>query len=288
MSSPSTKTIKKLCALSGNTCAFPKCTTLLVDEESNSFVGEVCHIEGKRPYSARYDLNQKDEERDAFENLILMCPTHHKIIDDDSESYTVEWLQQIKSNCELRYIANPELNSTQEKLIELLEKHLRLVEDNSSLDIEEENSILTKWTKNEGVNIAASSQAIPDFPFIFPEYRAADSNKDYWGNPFSWSGTDRLFELGGWTEIWNFPHTMNHCSYGRFMIRWRSANPNVLVETAVGYSKSHAIHSQIGTFGYMLGTVCEQPLFNFAYTLNNNKANLVDIYYELKFWQAAP
>jgi hypothetical protein len=46
--------------------------------------------------------------------------------------------------------------------------------------------------------------------------------------------------------------------------------------------------AKTGSFGYMFGTNCEQPLFKFASTVKGNKSNLVDIYYELKFWQAAP
>lgn len=150
MSSPSQITIKRLFALSGNICAFRKCTQTLIDERSGSVLAEICHIKGKRPNSPRYDVSQNDEERDAFENLILMCPIHHKIIDDDEISYTVERLQQIKSNYESRPTASAQLNPTQQKLEALLERHLQLlVEEKQSLDdsranIKEENSHLTK------------------------------------------------------------------------------------------------------------------------------------------------
>jgi hypothetical protein len=29
-------------------------------------------------------------ERHAYANLVLMCPTHHTVIDDDEEAYTVD------------------------------------------------------------------------------------------------------------------------------------------------------------------------------------------------------
>jgi hypothetical protein len=38
----------------------------------------------------------------------------------------------------------------------------------------------------------------------------------------------------------------------------------------------------------MSGSNCEQPMFKFAGTVKGNKSTLVDIFYELKFWQAAP
>lgn len=91
-------TIKKLFALSSNRCAFPKCPTPLI--EGDTTVGEICHIAGSSPQGPRYDPNQSDEQRDGFDNLILCCPTHHKVIDDDLESYTVERLHRMKAEHE--------------------------------------------------------------------------------------------------------------------------------------------------------------------------------------------
>jgi hypothetical protein len=144
------------------------------------------------------------------------------------------------------------------------------------------------WTKNGGVNIATSSAAIPPFPRTLSGFRSADNNKDYWGNSFDWKGTIRIFEGAGWTEIPDFPHTMNHCSDGVFMIRWRSANPDVRVATTVAYSKDNASGGKTGEFGYMYGSNCEEPLFKFNGTLRGNDSTLVDIYYELRFWRATP
>lgn len=66
----------------------------------NTLVGEVCHIKGSRPGSARYDSAQSATERNHRDNLILMCPTHHTVIDDDEISYPVERLLLIKRDHE--------------------------------------------------------------------------------------------------------------------------------------------------------------------------------------------
>lgn len=149
-----------------------------------------------------------------------------------------------------------------------------------------------QWTKNGGVNIAASSAAIPAFPRLLSGFRPAGKSKDYWDNElsedFKLKGTIRVHEGGDWDGIYEFPYTMNSCSAGVFMIRWRSANPDVLVESTVAHSPETASRGKTGKFGYMYGTNCEQPLFKFGRALNGNESNLVDIYYELKFWQAAP
>ena len=64
---------------------------------NQTLTGEVCHIKGARPGSARYDSSQADVERHGYGNLVLMCPTHHTVIDDDEEAYSVERLRKIKA-----------------------------------------------------------------------------------------------------------------------------------------------------------------------------------------------
>jgi hypothetical protein len=100
MAGPTQATIKRLFAVSGNRCAFPGCKTPLVHSASGKVTGRICHIKARKPGWARYDPDQTDEERHAFENLILMCPVHHDVIDSDEETYTVEKLQEIKARHE--------------------------------------------------------------------------------------------------------------------------------------------------------------------------------------------
>jgi hypothetical protein len=107
MREPSRPTVKRLFALSGNRCAFPKCGVPVVDPPSGSVLVEICHIQGENPGAARFDASQTDEERQAFENLILLCGIHHKVIDDDQESYTVERLRQIKTQQEAKLASSP-------------------------------------------------------------------------------------------------------------------------------------------------------------------------------------
>jgi len=94
-SGPSITDYKKLFARSGNRCAFPKCRASIIHEDT--LLGEVAHIKGLNVGSARHDKTQTPEERNAYPNLILLCPNHHTIIDDDELSYTVERLNSIKA-----------------------------------------------------------------------------------------------------------------------------------------------------------------------------------------------
>lgn len=98
------KIVKQLFALSGNLCAFPDCTERIVDS-SDTIIGEICHIKGHKPNSARYDPKQTDAERRSFDNLILMCGKHNKIVDDNNNhhKYTVEWLRRVKAQHEAKH-----------------------------------------------------------------------------------------------------------------------------------------------------------------------------------------
>ncbi len=71
------KTIKALFAKSGNICAFPDCEQVLITDE-NQVIGEICHIYDANK-GGRYNSKQTDEDRRDISNLILFCPTHHKI-----------------------------------------------------------------------------------------------------------------------------------------------------------------------------------------------------------------
>ena len=96
MAGPSEKTVKRLFALSRNRCAYPKCDTPIV-HPSGTITGEVCHIKAQKPGGPRYDLQQSDDARHAFENLLLLCSVHHRIVDDRPDTYTVELLGDMKA-----------------------------------------------------------------------------------------------------------------------------------------------------------------------------------------------
>jgi len=63
-------------------------------------IGEVCHIKAQNKGGPRYDPNQTATERHGYDNLILMCSPHHTVIDDDEDTYTVEYLHRLKEKPE--------------------------------------------------------------------------------------------------------------------------------------------------------------------------------------------
>lgn len=93
-------TIKRLFARSLNRCAFPGCSSMIVDDESDTMIGEMCHIEGIGKKALRHNKTLTREQRDAYDNLILLCSNHHAIIDHDDKTYTVEVLRRMKAEHE--------------------------------------------------------------------------------------------------------------------------------------------------------------------------------------------
>lgn len=97
---------KMLWGRSASRCAMPDCRRELVVErkmkpDPNSLVGQMAHIKGENEGAARYDASMTNKERDCYDNLILMCNVHHKVIDDQYNYYTVDRLQEMKNNHEI-------------------------------------------------------------------------------------------------------------------------------------------------------------------------------------------
>jgi len=107
MSQVSTATTKRLFAVSGNHCAFPKCPLELVDRLSGKVTGRICHIRAAREGGPRYDPDQTDTERHGYANLVLLCPIHHDVVDSDETSYTIDRLLKLKADHESRFTGAP-------------------------------------------------------------------------------------------------------------------------------------------------------------------------------------
>jgi DNA-binding CsgD family transcriptional regulator len=82
MQGPSLTAVKVLYALSGNICYYTGCDLEMTNPTWKRVRGQVAHIAGENPDSARYDAGQASQERRAYDNLILLCPLHHNLIDD--------------------------------------------------------------------------------------------------------------------------------------------------------------------------------------------------------------
>lgn len=102
MSEPSLPTIKRLFAESGCRCAFPDCATQIV-LDTGEIIGEICHIKARNARGPRHDPAQSDVERQGYDNLLLLCPTHHKTVDAQPAVYTVDVLYEMKLQAAAEY-----------------------------------------------------------------------------------------------------------------------------------------------------------------------------------------
>ncbi len=102
----SEKTRKILWAKSGNRCPMCPQTLVLDINGKNTIVGEECHIVSAKPNGPRHRILP---DYDAYDNLILMCSVHHKIIDDNENVYTEEILKMLKKNHEKNISKNAKI-----------------------------------------------------------------------------------------------------------------------------------------------------------------------------------
>ncbi len=93
----STRDRKLLWARAGGTCALCK-SHLTADAKGNDrdvVLGEEAHIVSEEVNGPRYRPMPKSEV-DTYANLILLCPSDHKIIDEQVTTYTEERLHALK------------------------------------------------------------------------------------------------------------------------------------------------------------------------------------------------
>lgn len=99
---------KTLWALANNMCALCKCI-LVQREKSDAIIiniGDECHINTFKPDQqlrelSRYNPDLPDDERESYNNAILLCSNCHKKIDNrKGKKYTVNYLYELKDKHE--------------------------------------------------------------------------------------------------------------------------------------------------------------------------------------------
>lgn len=99
----SQKDIKLLWGRAASRCAI--CRIRLTEDKiaaSEQFpFGEQAHIIAAEPEGPRGESILTSAERDRYHNLVLLCPTHHAIVDKNVEDYPTEKLHMLKGAHEL-------------------------------------------------------------------------------------------------------------------------------------------------------------------------------------------
>lgn len=114
--SPSEFTIRRLIANCAGNCEYPGCKERLFwDNVSNKEFNNsyIAHIIASNPNGPRGDKQLSHKLSAELSNLMLMCGTHHKLIDTQVETFPVRTLQKMKKDYEAKV----------ERVLNALNKH---------------------------------------------------------------------------------------------------------------------------------------------------------------------
>ena len=206
--SPTSSTIRKLFAHSGNRCGFPDCQHAVVDTATDTLIGEVAHICAAEPGGPRFDPAQSDEERRAYDNLILLCHAHHRIVDAKPDRYPADTLRGYKADHEARFASGPDLLVSDAAIDQAeaeFEQFWRRVEaertfstapdmllpielDAGIYDILEQLRQKLQWLDERSLALADDAMGLPEKLISFLEELGVDTRPvkrtPYYQNPF--------------------------------------------------------------------------------------------------------
>ncbi len=204
------------------------------------------------------------------------------LVDYDSETILLNIDPGILAGKRLHWRFDPEVDPSPE-------------DSSSANSVQESGNTNPVWPLTQGAYIAGASDSIPPFPEAVSGYES-EEGRDYWGKNFPSRGTVYAFDDSTWVAVSpRLPATMNGCSEGIFMIRWRTLSPDIAVESSLGPYTTENIPrlEQLiagraapspSTSGYMVGTNCDEPMFKFSRSGAKSDSTRVQISYELKFW----
>lgn len=111
---------KYLWGKSAGRCEFEGCNKFVGEHEvtkTEGNFGEKAHIEAVSPGGARYKELMLDDELNSSDNIMLLCPGCHKLIDENPDIYTVDILKEMKRKHEERIYKVTEVNDIQKSLM---------------------------------------------------------------------------------------------------------------------------------------------------------------------------
>lgn len=96
----SVKTRKVLWGRAGARCSFEGCRSELISisdfDVDGSILGEEAHIISQSEDGPRGENLIESSRINLYDNLILLCPNHHKLVDKQPSKYTVDVLHEMK------------------------------------------------------------------------------------------------------------------------------------------------------------------------------------------------
>lgn len=98
----SIKTIKLLYGVSGGRCSRCKCELISPEtfRDEKAQIGKIAHIVAFSENGPRSDPNFPENMKNNYENLILLCPNCHDLIDQQPNHYNAKYLKKMKNDHE--------------------------------------------------------------------------------------------------------------------------------------------------------------------------------------------
>ncbi len=212
--SVSPRVLKVLWARAGGVCSFPGCGLELAFD-ANVLLGENAHIVAQSREGPRGEYEPPGGDIDGYENLILLCDVHHKVVDAQPATYTVAKLVQMRRDHETimaqsrtrdaRYAyAHPSRPNVTEKVHStLLPVALLPARVYSAPCAATEDEVKSKFSHPTGSSLmfpfivraerlftfsSARDRSSPFRPFIRPNGDGSESAQEWWDDPdrFRW------------------------------------------------------------------------------------------------------
>lgn len=157
---------------SAGRCEFRGCNKSVIQEDltqSQKNLSNFAHIIAERPNGPRGDEVLSDKLKNDVSNLMVLCRDHHKLIDDDVETYTVDVLKEMKKEYE-----------------EYIEKLLKIKQDAKFLAVKYTFSIADRPTSINDADINANAVKEKMYP---------DEIVDLSGSIYDEVNIESLFEI---------------------------------------------------------------------------------------------
>lgn len=98
------QTLKLLWGRAAGRCSAPWCRVNLIADETGYDpavpIGEIAHVEAAADGGPRANSALSREQRDSYENLILLCAHCHAKFDRQEKAHSVEYIRQLKQDHE--------------------------------------------------------------------------------------------------------------------------------------------------------------------------------------------
>ncbi|MCT4664226.1 MAG: SAVED domain-containing protein [Flavobacteriales bacterium] len=152
---------------SAGRCQFKGCNdNLLKDELTYAELNKsnIAHIIDVNKKTHRYTDNYTEEQKNELWNLMLLCPTHHRLIDNEEEKkYTVEILQRYKREHENRILNLTSIKgNVKTEVICFMSKVGRFLPKISLEEIKEELSKKDLYLLSEPIEIGMKNSTLED------------------------------------------------------------------------------------------------------------------------------